>query len=1370
MLSADDGLLSIACGKIEDLDLPAYVKDSELRYVAVNAAYSAFFERPPEAFAGKTTDELFGRAEDAACSEMERRALVFGQEEQALCFDPLGPERYCVQLERFVTEDENIFLFAVFRDRPKKRGTAAGQRGTRNKTAGRADNSSRPASAASAAGSSDLFRAVLEDLPVGTFVRDERHRLVFANSAYVEIVGLTPEALIGKTEPETFPQLGQRYQDDNRRILDSGETVELEDEFIRDDDVKRTFITRGSRITIGGGDRFVVGSLTEISGLKLREQQLLAARAHAESLHQDLESLLRSLPVGVLILNEQMIIEYANDAFRELLADADTVPLVGVSYKDLLIDNYQRGYYRDRDLTPEDLFNERVAQFNDADNNIISQTLTNTGRVLAISAKRLASGKFLITYSDITALHQREQETMLYRAAIEQLPVPVFLRDEERRLIFANAAYAQMLGGDREAFYGMCEDQMFPRNGQKLREENQHVLGTGEPLEKSQEIVMPDGQDVSVITRVNRIVTPDSKRYLVGSMADVSLLKIRERELIAAQEKAEKLSSDLMATLRTMPVGVLILDESFTIDYANPKAMEIWEWPEGKPLEGCLLTDLADSNRNKGWSLDQGSGFDVALKERLEELRALEGTATRELICPDGKQVLITSTRLLDHKVLITYSDFTEVRLREREISEARLQLERIGQLMQDATGAMAQGLVVVENGDVIMCNESMAKIVDVPSDVIAPGNHWQDCFRYCAERGDFGSDADAILADWIDKAARTESFLASFLANGKTWVQIEASVSERGHWVVLCTDITDLKRREEELTGLLSRAEAADKAKSEFLANMSHEIRTPMNGVLGMAELLAKSPLDSRQRTFVDIIVKSGNALLTIINDVLDFSKIDAGQMTLRKAPFDPVEAVEDVATLLSTPASDKDIELIVRGEATIRHMVMGDAGRFRQITTNLVGNAIKFTEKGHVLIDLSSAPLGSGKVMLTMRIKDTGIGIPEARRRSIFEKFSQVDASSTRRHEGTGLGLAITAGLVDLFGGFMEVDSEVGHGSTFTVHLPLDVASERHRTTPLPINVKGSRILVIDDNAVNRQILSEQLAMWGFDGLAVDNGTTALAILDEAVRSDVKVDALIIDYHMPDMNGIDVARLVRADQRFDAISIIFLTSMDMVGDDRTFQALNVQAHLMKPARANLLRSAIVDVLRSARVRHHKAAEMLYADRGRALVFEHDMAEEPALNEKIGAGPDLHHDLPAVRRCDVLVAEDNEVNQIVFTQILQAAGLSFRIVGNGREAVATWRRLHPTLILMDVSMPVMNGHEAARAIREEELRAGDGRHVPIIGVTAHALESDRESCLAAGMDDYLSKPISPEALEEKMELWRGKGDPARFEAGGSGA
>jgi CheY-like chemotaxis protein/anti-sigma regulatory factor (Ser/Thr protein kinase) len=391
------------------------------------------------------------------------------------------------------------------------------------------------------------------------------------------------------------------------------------------------------------------------------------------------------------------------------------------------------------------------------------------------------------------------------------------------------------------------------------------------------------------------------------------------------------------------------------------------------------------------------------------------------------------------------------------------------------------------------------------------------------------------------------------------------------------------MKEREAELQRLLARSEAADKAKSEFLANMSHEIRTPMNGVLGMAELLAKTRLDARQKTFIDIIVKSGNALLTIINDILDFSKIDAGQMSLRKMAFDPVEAIEDVATLLSSHASEKDIELLVRVSPAIPPMVLGDAGRFRQVVTNLVGNAVKFTERGHVLVDVAYKT-NDGEPMISVRVEDTGIGIPEEKVDTIFEKFSQADASSTRRHEGTGLGLAITTGLVDLFGGYIEVESEWGKGSAFTVHLPLPPAVVRSDPKFVPVNVKGAHILVIDDNEINRRILTEQLAMWGFDGVAVEDGRTGIAMLEAAFEMQLPVDAVILDYQMPEINGADVARLIRSDSRFVDLPLIFLTSMDVAGNEKEFAALNGQAHLMKPARANVLRSTIIEVVRTAR------------------------------------------------------------------------------------------------------------------------------------------------------------------------------------------
>ena len=341
--------------------------------------------------------------------------------------------------------------------------------------------------------------------------------------------------------------------------------------------------------------------------------------------------------------------------------------------------------------------------------------------------------------------------------------------------------------------------------------------------------------------------------------------------------------------------------------------------------------------------------------------------------------------------------------------------------------------------------------------------------------------------------------------------------------------DVTDQKEREKLLQEAQRRAVLADRAKSEFLANMSHEIRTPMNGVLGMAELLAKSDLDPKQKTFTDIIVKSGNALLTIINDILDFSKIDAGQLVLDPAPFKLAEAIEDVATLISTRAKEKDLELIVRIEPGLGDIYIGDVGRVRQIITNLIGNAVKFTDSGHVLVDVSGVPAG-GDTRLRISVTDTGIGIPADKLGAVFEKFSQVDASSTRRHEGTGLGLAITSRLVALMGGEIGVDSTEGKGSTFwfTVTLPNAGHSGRRRVTPF--DVTGARILVVDDNPVNRAILTEQMASWTFDACAAESGVEGLQGADGGRR--LRAIGRLHRARLPDArhdrrrNGADPAR----------------------------------------------------------------------------------------------------------------------------------------------------------------------------------------------------------------------------------------------------
>ncbi|MEP6565745.1 MAG: response regulator, partial [Mesorhizobium sp.] len=492
---------------------------------------------------------------------------------------------------------------------------------------------------------------------------------------------------------------------------------------------------------------------------------------------------------------------------------------------------------------------------------------------------------------------------------------------------------------------------------------------------------------------------------------------------------------------------------------------------------------------------------------------------------------------------------------------------------------------------------------------------------------------------------------------------------------------------------------------------------------------------------------VKSGNALLTIINDILDFSKINAGQLTLDPAPFRLAEAVEDVATLVSARVAEKNLELIVRVDPRLPAFVVGDAGRFRQIVTNLLGNAVKFTEKGHVLIDVGGE-IVDGLVQLKVRVEDTGIGIPAEKLQNVFEKFAQVDGSSTRRHEGTGLGLAIAARLVDLMGGKIGVESEIGRGSVFWFAVPVPAHQQDARDEIVPVDVTGARVLVIDDNPVNREILLEQLRSWSFDCAAAESGAVGLAFLDRASQLGAAVDCIILDYQMPGMNGADVARAIASDSRLSTIPVVLLTSVDQVDFGRMVIDFGIAAHLTKPARSAILLGTVISVIQKARAQVGKAHVVREPVVPPVSPPAFTVIRGPAIPAAVAPESTATPNGPI----DILIAEDNDVNQLVFGQILNGLGLSYRIAGNGRTAVEMYRALRPKLVLMDVSMPEMNGYEATRAIRAMD--AATGTHTPIIGVTAHALKGDRDKCIEAGMDDYLPKPVSPDRLGSKIGTW----------------
>ena len=389
--------------------------------------------------------------------------------------------------------------------------------------------------------------------------------------------------------------------------------------------------------------------------------------------------------------------------------------------------------------------------------------------------------------------------------------------------------------------------------------------------------------------------------------------------------------------------------------------------------------------------------------------------------------------------------------------------------------------------------------------------------------------------------------------------------------------------------------ARVADRAKSEFLANMSHEIRTPMNGVMGMAELLGKTDLDAKQKMFTSVIIKSSSALLTIINDILDFSKISAGQLKIDPAPFSMSNAIHDVATLVSANIKEKEeVELIVRTDPALPETVMGDIGRFRQILTNIIGNAAKFTERGQVYVNaelVGESPVEkdeSKSALIRITVEDTGIGIPEENLDQIFDQFSQVDASATRKFEGTGLGLSIAASLTQMMGGAIKVESQLGSGSTFSMEIPFEVVTDP-QPVRVPEDISDAQILIVDDNAINRSILQEQLTGWGFANAAASSGEEALAILAMAAENKVPVDCVILDYQMPGMNGGELVSHVRASSQLQRLPIVMLTSVDETNDSQPFSSLDVQGHLMKPSRQEMLLDTLTDVIQQSRVSSSK-------------------------------------------------------------------------------------------------------------------------------------------------------------------------------------
>jgi signal transduction histidine kinase/DNA-binding response OmpR family regulator len=778
----------------------------------------------------------------------------------------------------------------------------------------------------------------------------------------------------------------------------------------------------------------------------------------------------------------------------------------------------------------------------------------------------------------------------------------------------------------------------------------------------------------------------EQRQVVRTALSEAEVLKDQNHRFVADLDRAHTAAvmaeRRLWDAINTVRDGFAVFDSSLKLATAN----HAWlAWFHDQPVAPGIPYDdvlaiLADSGLVQLGDED-AAGFVTRLRARIDG----DPIEPVTLKLANGTWIKLQDRRAADGGLVSLAIDITE---------QMRIWA---------AIDVLPDGFVLFDREErLLTCNQRYREMFPDSAPHIQPGVTFEALLRHGLAGGHVPDAADRE-EEWLDNRLRAfrdaDTVAETTLAGGRVVLESD-HVTPDGGRVGLRTDITQIREQQTALEAARKAAEAANRAKSAFLANMSHEIRTPMNGVVGMAELLCDTALTEEQRLFAETIRSSGEALLVIINDILDYSKIEAERLTLRPEPFDLERTIHEVTMLLQPRAREKGIDLMIDFDMFLPTRFVGDPGRLRQVLTNLIGNAVKFTEKGHVLTRVVGVDVEDGRQTLHVTVEDTGIGIAPEYLDHIFGEFNQVEDERNRKFEGTGLGLAITRRLIEHMGGAVWVDSEAGGGSCFGFRVTLPVAED---SGPMQAPVAVRRVLAVDDQYINRTILERQLAPCGITVTLCRSGAEAL----DRLAADAPYDVVLTDHDMPEMDGPTLLQHIRATA--NAVPVMLLSSHPMgLGEGtRDFAAV-----LQKP------------ILRSDLYRHLHALTA------------------PAGSDMAGPPPVPAGDLRQMR---VLAAEDNRTNQLVFQKMVRDMDIDLVFADNGRIAVDLFQSFRPDLIFMDISMPEMDGKEAARTIRA---LGGAGAKVPIVALTAHAMDGDAEAILAAGIDRYLTKPLRKTAIE----------------------